>query len=161
MADLMRFYMRRIHSLIIICIIAVAASSAKAQVGNDDAQPPVISRVCLWNADQTTWKALGLKRSQIERMNELRQLYPAVVDGQWVASEDMDLAPDPIREDRAGADPSLTTSIKGSAAGTAIPEESSGINTPDTAVRNRSLQYQLREVLTPGQLRRWAQQCEY
>ena len=147
--------MLRIHTLIMLGTIAFTSPSAKAQEGSADA-PATISRVCLWNADQSTWKELGLKRAQIVRMNELRLQYPAVVDGQWVAEEEMDVAPEPVR-----VDPSLSTSLKGPAAGTAPLEKSTRATSPETAIRSTGLQYQLREVLTPAQLSRWAKECEY
>ena len=147
--------MLHIHTLIILCTIAFTPPAAKAQEGSADA-PATISRVCLWNADQSTWKELGLKRAQIIRMNELRLKYPAVVDGQWVADEEIVAAPDPVR-----VDPSLSTSLKGPAAGTAPLEKSTRATSPETAIRSTGLQYQLREVLTPAQLSRWAKECEY
>ncbi len=151
--------MLRIHTLIMLGTIAFTSPSAKAQEGSADA-PATISRVCLWNADQSTWKVLGLKRAQIVRMNELRLQYPAVVDGQWVAEEEIHVAPDTGR-DNAGVDPTLSTSLKGPAAGAAPLEKSTRTTSPETAARSTGLQYQLREVLTPAQLSRWAKECEY
>lgn len=151
----------RSHFLAIISFITIVALPASAQVDPGDAHIATISRSCLWNADQSTWKTLGLKRAQIVRLNELRLQYPAVVDGQWVADEEMNIAPVPDREDHVGVDPTLSTSVKGSAASTAPPAQSSVTNTAETAFRPTGLQYQLREVLTPAQLRRWAEECEY
>ena len=146
--------------LIFTCIIAAAAFSAQAQVGSDGTQPPTVSRVCLWNADQSTWKSLGLKRSQIARMQELREQYPAVVDGQWVVDE-VEMSPAPIAEERIDVDPNLSTSISGPAAGAAKIEKKADASTAGTAVRPTGLQHQLRAVLTPTQLKRWVAECGF
>ena len=151
---------RLTRSLFITCIITAAGLSAQAQVDSGDVQPPTVSRGCLWNADINTWKSLGLKRSQVARMNELREQYPAVVDGQWVADETV-FTPVPAAADRMQAAPNLSTSLSGPAAGAAITERKDEARTPENRPRPTGLQYQLREVLTPAQLRQWAAECGF
>ncbi len=147
------------RSLIIACFITTAALSAKAQVGIDDAQLPKISRACLWNADQSTWKLLGLKRQQIERMKELRGLYPAVVDGQWIAhDEDVDQAP--IVNEQARFSSNVSSSITGPNAGSATMDRTDGPQRPSTTTSKVGLQHEIRATLTPVQLLRWANHCQ-
>lgn len=156
----MRFSYRLTRSLFITCIITATGLSAEAQVDSGDVQPPTVSRGCLWNADNTTWKALGLKRSQVARMNELREQYPAVVDGQWVI-DDTVLTPVPAAAERMQAAPNVSTSLSGPAAGTATTDRKDEARTPENTTRATGLQYQLRVVLTPAQLRQWAAECVF
>ena len=158
MSNSMNSFYTRLPALMIISIISFAGLSVNAQAKND-AQPATISRVCLWNADQSTWRTLGLRGSQIARMNELRDLYPAVVDGQWVGVEDV--APVPIENDPVGAAPNVSTSITGPVSSSTAPAQNNESSTPATTTPATGLQYHLRAVLTPVQLRRWAQQCNY
>ena len=151
---------RRIQGLMLISVLTVATLSAQAQGDELSSQAPTISRVCLWNADNTTWKTLGLKRSQIARMQELRLEYPAVVDGQWVGNEE-DVAPAPVQNERVDAEPNISTSIAGPAAGAAAPVQVKEISTQPPAAAPKGLQYHMREVLTPVQLQRWAKECDY
>ena len=151
---------RLTRSLFITCIITAAGLSAQAQVDSGDVQPPTVSRGCLWNADNTTWKALGLKRSQVARMNELREQYPAVVDGQWVVNDTV-VTPVPAAADRMQAAPNLSTSLSAPAAGTSISDRKVEVPAAKNTTRPTGLQYHLREVLTPVQLRQWAAECGF
>lgn len=148
---------RRSYFLIIIYLVTVTALSAQAQPGNEDRQLANISRVCLWNADHSTWKTLGLKRWQIARMNELRLLYPAVVGGQWVVDED-DLPPVLVEEHsvRLGPDTRYPNTV---GAGAAAQESRNEPRTRSATIQPVGLQHDLREVLTPVQLRSWARRC--
>lgn len=147
------------RSLIIACFITTAALSAKAQVGIDDAQLPKISRACLWNADQSTWKLLGLKRQQIERMKELRGLYPAVVDGQWIGGdEDEEHVPSAFEPN--GVSSTVSSSIAGPVAGSVPMDRTNVAHGPATTTTKTGLQHDIRAALTPVQLKRWAKHCE-
>ena len=157
MPGAMNTSVRLIRSLIIICSITVAASAA-AQDASDDPQPPTISRACLWNADNTTWRSLGLKHAQINQMNELRKLFPAVVDGQWVVSND-DMAPAPV--ERVGAEPNISTSVSGPKGIVAASQTVDQPNTQTTTTRPVGLQDRLRQVLDPAQMQRWYDQCSH
>ena len=147
------------RTLIITFFIIIAAFSSKAQVGIDDAQLPNISRACLWNADQSTWKLLGLKRQQIERMNELRGLYPAVVDGQWIGSHE-DEEPVPAASEPTGVSSTVSSSIGGGDAGSATMVSTDESPSPATKTTKAGLQHDIRAALTPVQLQRWAKHCE-
>lgn len=147
------------RSLTIAFFITIATLSTQAQVGNDDAQLPDISRVCLWNADHSTWKLLKLKRHQIERMNELRGLYPAVVDGQWIAhDEDVDQVPSVKEQARFSSN--VSSSIIGPDAGSATMDRTVEPNSPATTTSKVGLQQEIRATLTPVQLLRWANHCQ-
>jgi hypothetical protein len=111
--------------------ITCAAVSAIAQ-GVNAAEPlPNISRVCLWNADRDTWKELGLKKAQIERMRQLRHFYPAVVEGQWITVDDGAAIIDepqwtrrgPQRRSSTGRGASAATSQSGPRSKTVVPQE--------------------------------------
>ncbi len=148
------------RSFTIICIITASAFSAQAQVDSDDAQPLAVSRGCLWNADNSTWKELGLKHSQIARLEELREQYPAVVDGQWVV-DDTALLPVPAGAEPMHAGPNVSTSLSGPAPGMRVTETKVEVPTVENTARPKGLQDHLRQVLTPVQLRQWAAACGF
>lgn len=133
-----------------------ATLAGEAQDGYNGVPLPNISRVCLWNADRVTWKALGLKKPQIERLGQLRLLYPAVVDGQWVVGD----VGSPVPEKRywVSGDPNFRRSI--SSRGAATSEKENGPRLGTTHLPHEGLQNDVREVLTPEQLRHWARLCE-
>lgn len=147
------YYLR---SIVIIFSFTTAAFTADAQVATGDDQLPDISRVCLWNADQSTWKLLKLKRHQIERMNELRALYPAVVDGQWIThDEDLDQAPSLEERSRISADPNTPVSGPNATLG-----GTGGPISPAPTNSKACLQHEIRTTLMPVQLLRWANHCQ-
>lgn len=136
------------HWVFALFAITCVAVSATAQ-GVNAAEPlPNISRACLWNADRDMWKELGLKKAQIERMRQLRLFYPAVVDGQWITVDDGAPIIDepqwtrsgPQRRGSTGRGASAATSQAGRRANATVPQE--------------GLQNDVREVLTPKQLRK-------
>jgi len=144
---------RRSQFLFATFIISFAALSAKAQDVNDGTPLPNISRVCLWNADRATWKELRLKKPQIERLRQLRLLYPAVVNGQWVVIDDAAPLPDEQYWVRGGPNRRQSTTGHGAAA-----REKERRSTTAT-VPQEGLQNDVREVLTAKQLRNWARLC--
>lgn len=146
------------YCLFLASVFSLSAFTVKAQTSDARTQP-TISRVCLWNADKDTWNTLGLKRSQIARMAELREQYPAVVDGQWVEVED-EIMP-AIGERQSDVAPNASTSITGPALGAAATGTKIEDRTPDTTTRSTGLQHELRAVLTPLQLQRWAEECVF
>ncbi|MBL7951104.1 MAG: hypothetical protein JNM62_05235 [Flavobacteriales bacterium] len=91
-----------------------------------------ISKTCLWNADRDTWSDLNLKRFQVDRLVDMRSRYPAVVGAQWV-----------LEADEPTADMS----------GTVTSTANTGVGS------TRALQKELRELLSPEQLKRWHQRC--
>ena len=117
-----------------LLLIGIACTTAAAQAPRPEPTMD-ISRTCLWNADRTTWSELGVKRAQIKRLNEIRQRYPAVVDGRWLPDEESALS-----------GPAHT------------PGSNWGIPPPSSAATT-GLQAELREVLTKKQLGRWHQLC--
>ncbi|MBK9177471.1 MAG: hypothetical protein IPM46_14285 [Flavobacteriales bacterium] len=130
------------------------ASHASAQGATTDAGEPVISRMCLWNADQGTWKTLNVKRRQIRLLNELKLKYPAVVGGQWdVESEGGDAVMPQVGSERhttgAPTDPYPAQPALAS---------DQNANAASKPALSR-LQADLRAVLTTKQLRAWAELC--
>ncbi len=111
------------------------------------------------NADQSTWKLLGLKRQQIERMNELRGLYPAVVDGQWIGSDDEEETV-PAASEPTGVSSTVSSSISGPDAGSVTMDRVNEAHSPATTTAKTGLQHDIRSALTPMQLKRWAKHCE-
>lgn len=118
---------------------------------------PVIPRSCLWNTDARLWKKLGADRATRERLRELRERYPAVVEGQWITSEDS------LQADRAEPSTSLnnlrrgdpvpgTTADQGSGPGANAPMEPRSPSRP-------GLQAELRALLTTEQLVAWSRMC--
>jgi len=110
--------------------------------------------MCLWNAGKDTWRALGLKREQVRRMDELRALYPAVVNGQWGNDPEPGAVPapqvgTPVPDQMSGPHPSSSVGQgQQQALMTAAP------------VRPASgLQDALRALLTLKQLRTWDRLC--
>ena len=150
----MRSYHHLAHSLVITSLSAVFACSVQAQGEYEDSRPKVISRACLWNGDNTMWKTLGLKHSQIAKLDELRRLYPAVVDGQWIAVDEA--APVPVLSDQEVGS-NISSSLSGPAGSTGT---AAGSSTAGTKAQAPDLQSRLEEVLTPAQLRNWAQRCK-
>ncbi len=141
------------HWVFALFAITCVAVSATAQ-GVNAAEPlPNISRVCLWNADRDTWKELGLKKAQIERMRQLRLFYPAVVDGQWILVDDGVPIIDEPQWTRSGSQRRISTGRGTSAATTQAGRRAK------TTVPQEGLQNDVREVLTPKQLRKWALLC--
>lgn len=103
------------------------------------------------------WRALHLKRNQIQHLDVIRQRYPAVVDGQWIHhadSADTSLyllgTSDPIARS-APPVPSMPDGRTGKGNGRSLPN---GVR-----VENIGLQAELREVLTDAQLREWETIC--
>lgn len=118
---------------------------------------PVIPRSCLWNADARLWKKLGADRATKERLRELRKRYPAIVEGQWITSEDS------LEADRAEPSTSLndlrrgdpvtrTTADQGTGPGANAPIEPQPPSRP-------GLQAELRALLTTEQLVAWSRLC--
>ncbi len=112
--------------------------------------------MCLWNADKATWKALGLKRDVIRKMAELRERYPAVIDGQWDSRSDgeeaMSLAAAAASHN---AMPEAATMLSGLS-------ERGRHGGPPVGAGNTSmkgLQAELREVLTVEQVEAWKRIC--
>ena len=120
--------------LLAVIVCALHAPAAAQPPRPDDSGD--ISRTCLWNADRTTWSELNVNRAQIERLNEIRQRYPAVVDGRWLSEEE------------EGA---LSGPVHAPGSGWGIP--------PASPATTTGLQAELREVLTKKQLGRWHQLC--
>ena len=149
----MNLTIRCSHWVFPLFSIAFSAFSAKAQGGNAAQPLPNISRVCLWNADRDTWKELGLKKAQIERMRQLRLFYPAVVDGQWILVDDGVPIIDEPQWTRSGSQRRISTGRGTSAAATQAGRRAK------TTVPQEGLQNDVREVLTPKQLRKWALLC--
>lgn len=156
---LMNSFLHRSHVLLIASFLTGAVLTTTAQVSNDGTLPPVISKVCLWNADNTTWRSLGLRPSQIDQLDKLRKRYPAVVDGQWIGS-DAEVTT-PIVEQSKAVDLNVSTSISGPARPVAETETVDEARTQPPMDRTMGLQDHLRSVLTPGQLRRWAKKCSH
>ncbi len=131
------------------------AGTASAQ--DPAVRQPTITRMCLWNGDKTTWRALDLKRSQVMLLAVIRQRYPAVVAGQWNFEEDSaaTYVPDPALSDPA-FNPTATAAMRGMQGG------SDPGNARSSGVRKESigLQAELREVLTFSQLRKWEALCK-
>ncbi|MBK8498076.1 MAG: hypothetical protein IPL52_04485 [Flavobacteriales bacterium] len=129
-------------------------SHVRAQGTVADPGEPVISRMCLWNADRATFKQLHLKQRQIKLLNELKLKYPAVVGGQWdVESENVVPVKTQSGSDRGtNAVPAHANSGQGALAnGTKV--------TAAVAASPSRLQEDLRAVLSADQLRAWAELC--
>ena len=126
--------------------------AAPAHTQYTEPDMPNISRVCLWNADKDTWRALDLDRAQVWRLNQLRQQYPAVVDGQWVdCGDEVVTSHSPWR----GGPAASTTDSRDLAA-------QPGNTAPGEHTKGRSfhdLQEELREVLSEQELRAWERMC--
>ena len=118
---------------------------------------PVITRSCLWNADARLWKKLGADRATRERLRDLREHYPAVVEGQWITSEDS------LEADRAEPSTSLNDLRRGDpVTGTTAGQGSGpGANAPmEPRLPSRpGLQAQLRALLSTEQLVAWSRMC--
>lgn len=146
------------RGLLTTCIIALLTVSANAQSGNAGAQLPNISKVCLWNGHRAMWKELGLKKKQIARLGELRAKYPAVVDGQWIRTDE-ETAVVPPEQNWVRADPNTGASSSGHGANAATPVAVSMPLAPAPTAVPEGMQSELREVLSPEQLRNWARLC--
>lgn len=129
------------------------ASRALAQGAVTDPGEPVISRMCLWNADPATWKLLNVKHRQIKLLNEIKLKYPAVVGGQWDVEDEGGDAMTPLDGTEhltSGARPSPSATQPAGAHEQSVhglPKAQSG------------MQADLRAVLTMKQLRAWASLC--
>ena len=148
--------LRTTRLLLLICGIALCtAGTALAQ--GVAVRAPTISRMCLWNADKAVWRALGVKRDQVQHLNVIRLRYPAVVQGQWMNDVDT-LA---INAPDAGPQKPIGTpspSGQGMRAGPAVQSGGNPIGT-GTRMEHIGLQAELREVLSDEQLRRWEELC--
>jgi len=132
----------------------ICISHAVAQGADHAAAEPVISRMCLWNADRATWKQLDAKRKQIKLLNEIKLKYPAVIGGQWdVESEnDDEVAPQVGNERHTTGAP-----LNNRPAQPALASDAQAKAPPQPALSR--MQAELRAVLTPRQLRAWAERC--
>lgn len=147
--------LRTTRLLLLICGIALCtAGTALAQ--GVAVRAPTISRMCLWNADKAVWRALGVKRDQVQHLNVIRLRYPAVVQGQWMNEGDTVVTTTPDGGQRPLGSPLPTA--QGMRAGPAL---NSGDNPfgPETSMERLGLQAELREVLSYEQLRLWEQLC--
>lgn len=135
-------------ALLFITLFAVdAVHTAVAQT--PALEMPYISRACLWNADKGTWRALDLKRVQVQRLADLRKQYPAVVDGQWMLHDDEVK----IQRGAWAGGPTVDPMAANIPAAELFP--SSRANTPSFT----SLQNDLRKVLSLEKLRAWERIC--
>lgn len=148
----MNLTIRCAHWIFALIALTSALEPVRAQGVSRAENLPDISRVCLWNADRATWKALGLKKAEIERMRQLRLLYPAVVDGQWITVDQGTSTTDSIEWNHGG--PNGNTSTR---RGASAPVQVDRV--PSSTAPQEGLQNDLREVLTPKQLRKWAILC--
>ena len=141
------------YASLVSAIVLYTAGTARAQIAA--VRPPTISRMCLWNADNATWRALGVKRDQVRHLNVIRQRYPAVVHGQWMNEADSTLAdtPEAGHPTPIGSPPS---SAQGMQRGTGM---SNGPSRPGVRQEHIGLQAELREVLSDEQLRLWEERC--
>lgn len=142
-----RTWSMHVASLLITLFAAGIVNTTRAQTHAPEA--PYISRVCLWNADKETWRALDLKRAQVNRLAELRKQYPAVVDGQWMLHDDEVRIPRGIWAGGPAVDPMAAKMPTDEAL------QSICSNTPSFT----SLQNDLRKVLSVEQLRSWERMC--
>jgi len=132
----------------------MGAVPVQAQFAPPAEVAPRITRMCLWNADKDTWRTLGLKRDQVRRMDELRTLYPAVVNGQWGDDPEpgASLSPEvgtPLPDGVSDAIPSAQVGLTGEL----------GAANASTPLRVGGLQEDLRAVLTLEQLLAWGRLC--
>ena len=135
------------HAYLAALILLGTMGTAYAQRSYVD--QPYITRVCLWNADKHTWRALDLERAQVHRLIELRKQFPAVVDGQWM--DPGDEAKPPTSGWRGG--PVVTSSYHGDPVPPPLPAGRASIP-PFSA-----LQTELRKVLSMEQLMEWQRMC--
>ena len=143
--------------LLIVCLPAVLYTAGTATAQDAPLRPPVISRMCLWNADKEVWRSLRLYRDQVRHLNVLRQRYPAVVQGQWTSgpdSADMDTR-EPGQPDPVVASYGSAQGLRAQASGPI----SGNPHGPEGRMQRMGLQAELREVLTYTQLRRWEALC--
>jgi len=142
------------RSALFAASLLVVGPSALAQTRTT--APPIISRMCLWNADKATWKELGLKRDHIRRMAELRARYPAVIDGQWDSRSDGDesMSLDEAASSHNAMPEAATMLSKLAERGRHGGHSPGGSNAP-----MKGLQAELREVLSVEQMRAWRRLC--
>lgn len=142
------------YPFLVCALVLYSAGTARGQLAA--LRPPVISRMCLWNADKAMWRALGVKRDQVRHLDVIRQRYPAVVGGQWTNQEDSALADtsDARHVNPISSPPSSAPGVQRG------PGRSNGAAGP-SGVRPESigLQAELREVLSDEQLRMWEERC--
>lgn len=144
--------------LVLPITLLLAASTwlalpARSQTTLADADIPRISRTCLWNADRDTWKKLHLKRKQVLRMNDIRSRYPAVVEGQWIISEQTEAID--MGYTVATADSTNPVDFSSSNGSPAHGSTGQPAGTPSGS----GLQAELRSVLTAKQLMTWKRLC--
>ncbi|MBL7983502.1 MAG: hypothetical protein JNM91_00820 [Flavobacteriales bacterium] len=149
------FFTRTTLFVTLLSLTHSFAGSVVAQAAGAD--QPTISRMCVWNANKSIWRALNLTREQIAQLDVIRRRYPAVVGGQWSVEEDrvdMYIIAPRTAQGPAGPSPAPAPQPTGTREAAGPPR------IPGAREVLLGLQVELREVLSAAQLRKWAMLCK-
>ena len=155
LSSIMQFTTRTTYIVLLFTFTCGFVGPAAAQEAVAD--QPRISRMCVWNANKSIWRALNLTRDQIAQLDVIRRRYPAVVGGQWSVEEDsVDMYIIAPRTAPGPSGPSPTPAPQP----TGTREAAGPPRIPRAREVLLGLQVELREVLSAAQLRKWAVLCK-